>query len=212
MILKLYEYIKNEKNTLYLVNKLSNEILSQFPHIYTTKSTLVSKSYFLIRFHGAFPKDTTLITKIIKKYEKIFEKEELLLTYEEKSSSDGSRLVYSYYIYIKSDKIERVIPPRYVYHTSSVKYRDSIQLNGLIPKVGDWNSELLYKPSIFASIDKKQLFIPYNKDVWRIDTSKITNMWYLDLNLNKYHSFNTNKYIMTYEPIPKEAVSLFIEG
>jgi hypothetical protein len=115
----------------------------------------------------------------------------------------------SFHIYIKSNKIERVKPPQFVYHTSNPNRRNMILKDGLIPMSENWGADLNYKPAIFASTDKDSLFSPYGKDVWKIDTSKIKNIWYLDLNLNKYANESFNKFIMTYEPIPLEVISLY---
>jgi hypothetical protein len=210
MVLKLYEYIKNIKNTEYLINKMTNEILSHFPYIVTTEE-FDKERVFRKNLYQVKPTNTSDVEKIIKKYKKIFDKEGLLLFYETigGSYSINGLFSYSYYIYIKEEKIERVKPPRFVYHTSSNQNRESIILNGLIPQEGDWRTELRYKPAIFVSTDKQKLFIPYDKDVWEIDTSKLKNIWYLDLNLNKYANKNFNNFIMTYEPIPKEAIELY---
>jgi hypothetical protein len=210
MFLKLNEYIKNVKNTEYLINKMTNEILSHFPHIVATedldKNRTFRKNFFYVK-----PFQTKEVENILKKYQKIFDKEGLIFTYEEKRGaySPDNTFSYSYYIYVKEEKIERIKPPKYIYHTTSPQKRESILENGLMPTIGDWGTDLKYKPAIFASIDKNELFSSYGKDVWQIDTTNLKNLWYLDLNLNKYANKNYNKFIMTYEPIPKEALKLY---
>jgi NCAIR mutase (PurE)-related protein len=139
MFLKLNEYIKNVKNTEYLINKMSNEILSHYPHIVTSeeldKNRTFRKNFFYVK-----PFQTKDVENILKKYQKIFDKEGLLFSYETKSgaySPDGA-FSYNYYVYVKEEKIERVKPPKYIYHTSSPQKRKSILENGLIPATGDW--------------------------------------------------------------------------
>lgn len=210
MILKLNEYIKNIKNTEYLINKMSDEILSHYPHI-ETSDDLDKNRTFRKNFYYVKPSQTNDVEKILNKYQKIFDKEGLLFSYETKSgaySPDGM-FSYSYYVYVKEEKVERIKPPKYVYHTSPPEKKESILENGLIPSTGDWGTDLRYKPAIFATTDIKELFSPYGKDVWEIDTTNLKNIWYLDLNLNKYANKSYNKFIMTYEPIPAEAIKLY---
>lgn len=118
-----------------------------------------------------------------------------------------------YNIYIKDSTGKRVIPPKFVYHTTDSRYDDSIEKNGIIP-VSPLNYEdfkiLDYFPSIFASTTKPPRQNPYNipgalvNTVWEIDTKKTPNIkWWEDLNLHGYEHLSA---IMTFNYIPPEII------
>ena len=100
---------------------------------------------------------------------------------------------------------DRVKPRRFIYHTSNQLNRESILENGLIPKPHSessmWKNDmsLEYPPAVFATNDDSTW---WDGDIWQIDTTKIKNTWFLDLNIqSKYR-------IMTFEPIPPTALKL----
>ena len=173
MVLKLNEYIKNVKNASYFVDKIINEIQNILPYTLNTKD-LEKRYTFKFKIFSVKLKDIYIVEKILNKYSEVLEKEELLMTYEMKKFDYLDTC--SFHIYIKSNKIERVKPPQFVYHTSNPNRRNMILKDGLIPMSENWGADLNYKPAIFASTDKDSLFSPYGKDVWKIDTSKIKNI------------------------------------
>jgi len=120
-------------------------------------------------------------------------------------------------------KFNQTIPVKvnkYVYHTSSPKFRDSIKSQGLITKGPgeNWLSttkinlmKLFQKQKcIFASnSDNKedQFKWDYDDDIWRIDTELIpNNEWFRDPN-----SID-DKWVITFQDIPVEAIELIHEG
>lgn len=124
-------------------------------------------------------------------------------------------------IYFKKLRTKEIIPLPYVYHCSPVKNRESIKKNGLIPKGLEdstyWSaiSRLSYPPMIFATNASKgengKIDVwrdDDNWDIWRIDTEKLPNKWWVDLN---FFGSETN-YIMTFEPIPPKFLTLARKG
>lgn len=67
----------------------------------------------------------------------------------------------------------------------------------------DWNNEIYleYPDALFAINSDKDVW--KKGDRWQIDTSKIKNIWWEDLNFHKRDEF-----IMTFSDIPKEAIKL----
>jgi hypothetical protein len=115
----------------------------------------------------------------------------------------------------------KIEPTRYVYHSTSVNNRDSILKNGLIPKSSDDSKEwvygihLSYPKAIFATMVNLETGIinPWKNDdsvdIWRIDTDKLNNDWFIDLN---YVDEKDNKHIMTFQPIPPKYLEIAKKG
>jgi len=118
---------------------------------------------------------------------------------------------------------DKIIPNKFVYHQSSIKNRDSILSNGLIPSVGD--CYFLYSkggdiktkndciPAIFAtnSENNDDLYSDESDyDIYQIDTSKLNNEWYID---NHFTLIGEGyKHILTFNKIPIFAIELVHEG
>lgn len=117
-------------------------------------------------------------------------------------------------IYLKDLYSMRYAPKgNFLYHSSSIKNRESIYNNGLMLKGfedGNWINEsglLYYPPAIFATID--YMWSNNNKnDLWLINTENLKNKWWLDLNFYKANEINKPKEVMTFEPIPPEYLTL----
>ncbi len=110
-------------------------------------------------------------------------------------------------------------PNRIVYHISDPKFRTSIAQNGLQTKVGDSYSEWTSGqgannpiPAIFATdsdLESVKGVPNFSADVWAIDTTKIPNKWYEDKHFSMYKDWGmSNPNIVTFENIPREALSL----
>jgi hypothetical protein len=143
--------------------------------------------------------------KILKNYEvKLLEKDGLILVV----SSEDYNTAIRYNLYFKEAKIKRIKPLKYVYHQTKKENIDDILSNGLIPfDSRNWDNEdksLKYPPSIFA-INTEILLSPFYKEgdyiTVKIDTTKIKNKWWKDLNIPN------GKFIMTFEPMPPSAIS-----
>ena len=111
---------------------------------------------------------------------------------------------------------KEIIPNKILVHVSNSKVRDKIMEQGLRVRAGE-----CYKiyagygekcvPAIFAtnSTNKRAWFdSTYDDDVWEIDTTMIPDVkWYKDR-----HYDSRSKHIVTFQDIPKEAITLKHEG
>lgn len=219
----LNEYIKNPKAAIYLYDRLKAEVLN-YKNVndidfndYTIDFGRYRMNNHVFNFTIKYVDETNVkfVDKTLKKYAAIFNRDYLILSYK-KNTNVGKTTNYSYICAIKSDKLVRVNPPRYVYHVSSKKFRNSILEHGLLPMASDkWSVELRYNPAIFASTDEHNLFFPLTQysDLWQIDTLNIPNLWYSDININKLSGVvNHNNFIMTDDPIPVKNLKLISEN
>lgn len=123
----------------------------------------------------------------------------------------------TYKIAVKDGLAEKVSPPRYVYHTSKKDNRESILKQGILAKdfsESYWKGEgpeLDYgRPLVFVSKTDKvgELWMgdpSYNRDVWRIDTTKFDADWFEDP--NTAHLIDKNE-LATTSSIPPYAIEL----
>lgn len=120
----------------------------------------------------------------------------------------------------ENEKNKNLIPiilkDRFIYHTSNPMFRQEITKNGLIPKRKSekWLSDTKIKGKVIFCINS---FIitdawdsGYDDDIYKIDTTKFENKWYLDPNFSKYN--DKTKAIITFEKIPASALELVYEG
>jgi hypothetical protein len=104
---------------------------------------------------------------------------------------------------------------RFVYHKSNPIFRNQINDEGLITKGKSetWLSDTPIEGEvIFAtnSDDEQDWFdSTYDDDIYQIDTTKIDNIWYNDPNFGWE---DNNKYIITFNNIPKNAIKLIYQG
>ena len=106
-------------------------------------------------------------------------------------------------------------PKGKLHHYSSYQNRESIQKNGLIPKVGRQTTNYMSKqfpdvepmPLIFTQDPKHgNFFGVYGNDIWEIDLSKVNAKWYHDP-IHKDDGNNWAFYVTT-DPIPPSAIKL----
>ena len=111
---------------------------------------------------------------------------------------------------------KEITPNQIVVHKSNPKFRDKIMENGLKVRAGEcYKIYVGYgvkcKPAIFAtnSTNKRAWFdSTYDDDIWFIDTTKIPDVkWFKDR-----HFESRSKHIVTFQDIPKEAITLKYEG
>jgi hypothetical protein len=111
---------------------------------------------------------------------------------------------------------KEIIPNSIIVHKSNPMFRDKIMEQGLKVRAGEcYKIYVGYgvkcKPAIFAtnSTNKRAWFdSSYDDDIWFIDTRMIPDVkWYKDR-----HFESTKKHIVTFQDIPKEAITLKYEG
>jgi len=165
------------------------------------------------------------VLNILKKYKRIMLENDIIMSFSENKSADMAfddtgedfdikstgEFHHNYIIYCKNLHTVRVKPKGVIYHYSSPEHRESILKNGLLPKESKdskrWSADadLEYPPVIFAVNDSDTFWYHQsNVDVWAIDTTKIPNKWWRDIN-NRY---GRTDLIMTFDPIPPHAITL----
>jgi hypothetical protein len=111
---------------------------------------------------------------------------------------------------------KEVTPNKIVVHKSNPMFRDKILQDGLKVKAGEcYKIYVGYgtkcKPAIFAtnSTNKRAWFdSTYDDDVWEINTEMIPDVkWFKDR-----HYESRSKHIVTFQDIPREAISLKYKG
>jgi len=111
---------------------------------------------------------------------------------------------------------KEITPNSIIVHKSNPMFRDKIMEEGLKVRAGEcYKIYVGYgvkcKPAIFAtnSTNKRAWFdSTYDDDIWFIDTRMIPDVkWYKDR-----HFESTKKHIVTFQDIPKEAITLKHEG
>jgi len=111
---------------------------------------------------------------------------------------------------------KEITPNKIVVHKSNPMFRDKILQDGLKVRAGECYKiyagyGVKCKPAIFAtnSTNKRAWFdSTYDDDVWEINTEMIPDVkWYKDR-----HYESRSKHIVTFQDIPKEAITLKYEG
>ena len=119
----------------------------------------------------------------------------------------------------KNTHLVEVVPNRYVYHTSNPIFRDKIFKEGLIPKEKSesWLSDTKIDGKVIFAVnsdnEKEWWDSGYNDDIYRIDTSKLNNKWFLDPNFQEgIYKVENNTAVVTFENIPIDAIKLIYKG
>lgn len=112
-----------------------------------------------------------------------------------------------------SEKLNPIVPNKFVYHKSNPHFRDEISKMGLIPKgkSDTWMSDTKINGEVIFATNSDNpddwFDSTWDDDVYKIDTSKLGNKWFKDPNFpNKYH------HIITPDPIPNSAIELIYKG
>jgi hypothetical protein len=156
--------------------------------------------------------------KIIKKNQRKIEKSGIFFTYRKSKKKEFNlkdedsfefeetgKFLVDFLLHFKELYIKRVKPTRYVYHSTLKSNRDSILENGLEAKenINYSDSYILdHPPAVFATLEGEDLWRS-GGDIWKIDTTKINNKWFQDLNIPNFKGV-----IMTYDDIPPNAIEL----
>lgn len=211
---ELFESISNQKLAEYYINKLISEIEKNFNFDQKLKFYKTQKYFTLIipitkyvntgglcAYVDMFDKQSLkILENIIKKYQRNIIHTNILLSY--KILKNGIDIC------LKNLYTQRYLPSGFLYHVSYPQFREEIKKYGLIPHGHDeghykTQNVLYYPPAIFAS--PSEIIWLGGGDIWKIDTAKIDNKWWLDLNITEE---KTKRYLMTFEPIPPENLEL----
>jgi len=106
---------------------------------------------------------------------------------------------------------------KFLYHKSNPIFRDKIAVEGLIVKgiSETWLSDTpINGKVIFAtnSEDRSKWFDDdYDDDIYRIDTSELSNKWDKDPNFDGV-GIHYDSHVITFENIPLSAIELIYKG
>lgn len=214
------ELIKNKislrsilnKELVSLNNRLSYKIKKD-----NIKSEIRSE-YYRIEFLHTTEKDHPIWINWLRNIKSKLSKEDIIASYKDYKRKeqrlvgddfemeDTGNIVYDYILYLKNKHTKRIKPNKYVYHYSKPKYRNDILKYGIKAKSHesseDWgNMKFLEYPNAVFAVNSND---PWREgDKWKIDTTKIKNIWWEDLNFS-----NRPDMIMTFSDIPKESIIL----
>ncbi len=221
-ILKINEAVGNIQLLRFYVKKMLLEIFKIYKITGNNLHKHVDRTYNYKLDINNIPDEKLLVSKIEKiiiKYKKVFLRNNMILSYYKGVYSgydddDNNRTYYANFsIYVKNLFTNRVKSNKFIYHFSPSENRDSILENGILPKSSKesvkWSkeAELEYPPLIFAVNGDPEdggWYHVSKVDVWQIDTTKINNIWWRDLN-NKYLRSDL---IMSDKHIPVYAIKL----
>lgn len=122
-------------------------------------------------------------------------------------------LKYEEFLLESNSHLVKVNQNRYLYHTSNPIFRDNISKEGLIPqeKSAAWLSDTKIDGKVIFAVnsdDKEDWWeSTWDDDIYRIDTTKLKNKWYIDPNFDL-----RSTRIITFEPIPRNAIKLIYKG
>ena len=123
------------------------------------------------------------------------------------------RYIELYESFLNNSHLVELEPNKYLYHTSNPIFRDNIAKEGLIPKGKSeaWLSDTKIDGEVIFVVnsDNKEDWFDstYDDDIYRIDTSKLNNKWYVDPNFDL-----DDKRIITFERIPVDSIELIYKG
>lgn len=221
-IKRINELVKNKQSIKWHLNKsLStlNDRLSQKVTKNDVKVEVDRPVYYKLMFLHTPEKDHQIWMEWLKNLKLKLSKEDIVVSYKDYKKTeqefigdgletrDTGNTLYDYFVYLKNIHTIRIKPNRYVYHFSDPKHRDEILKNGLKAKSHtgsqDWGGEIYleYPEAVFAVNSEDDVW--KEGDRWQIDTSKIKNTWWEDLNFSKRPDL-----IMTFSSIPKESIKL----
>jgi len=112
-----------------------------------------------------------------------------------------------------TSKLIELTPNKYIYHTSNPIFRDMISKEGLIPKGKSetWLSDTKIDGKVIFAVnsDNREDWwdSTYDDDIYKIDTTKLKNKWYVDTNFDL-----EDKRIITFESIPLNSIKLIYKG
>ena len=177
--------------------------------IYSTITTMMDGVHW--RFVSTLPEDEFWYDDIHKELENHY-RDRITQMYNERRGIEESILRENDY----SPAGKEVIPSKIVVHKSNPMFRDKILQDGLKVKAGECYKIYVgdgtkCKPAIFAtnSTNKRAWFdSTYDDDIWEINTEMIPDVkWYKDR-----HYDSKSKHIVTFQDIPREAITLKYEG
>ena len=233
-ISSLNEWISNQNMTKHHIKDMMRNIQKRSKNKLTGNQLIKKETERGIEYHFKWVVDHVIFEKILKQYQKNLIGKGILITYKKYDTvdhsyggKDGLEILSSkpsedkeFYVYVKDLHTERVKPPKQIYHITDKKYRESIRQKGILlrnSEEGNWKGDhkLSYPSSVFAINDHDHWSnkLSAGEDIWVIDTTKINNKWWKDLNFYKVPTIHDNvTTYMTFDDIPPESIHLLYEN
>jgi hypothetical protein len=230
IITSLNEWVSNKNMTRHHIKNMMKSIQKKSKNKLTTKQLIKKETENGIEYHFKWVKDHVIFEKILKQYQINLIDKGILIAYRkyglmDHTFDDTAWLNFSkskvsedkeFYVYVKDLYTERIVPPKEIYHITDKKYRESIRQNGLLLKSsdeGNWSKELKlsYPPTVFAinNHDYWSNKLSTGEDIWVIDTTKLDNKWWRDLNFYNLPRKHDQVFpYMTFDNVPPDSIKL----
>jgi hypothetical protein len=165
--------------------------------LFNEKSDSKIKSLYI---GNILPKNITKVEKILTNVLKTFcSKHDLSFFIKPETNIVNRQMLFYFLIKIRDPKTKRIIPPKYIFHTTTKKNTSDISINGLSINKSDftrwYDTSMFYDNAIFCSTNPDNIFYFQNDFIIVLNTIDMKNIWYRDVN-----SYN-NDWIMTYSDI-----------
>ncbi len=206
----LKEYISNEK----LIDVYISEFIKDLKNI--VPNVRVDVDYGRERKNSSIiqilnydeQKYSPIIAKIIKKWKEKLLNYGIVVGSEESHSTRVGYKGKMFFVSFKNITTKRIKPNRFVFHGSKVD-PSIIFSDGLKPKSsneGNWtHHNLAYPSAVFASNSYDDVW--GGKNIYIIDTTKVSNSWWYDLNEFGEEKLDySKKLIMTFDPVSPNAI------
>ena len=201
---QIYEYINSSKKACDLILRVMREFEALPPRL-KVRVDKGSERYLMLHADEDNPRYKTLLDNLTREYKRYGIK----LTYEITPGTYAGKPRVTILVYIKEERLRRIKPTHVVYHYAPSEHRGAIAAKGLEPRSNEkWGAALQYEPAVFVTLAGSPSFYAGSPgyDKWEIDTTKLTNKWWLDINL--HIPGHEDHHVMTYEPIPSSAMRL----
>ena len=204
----LKEYMSNVKLIEGYVTELANDLKKLVPDVDVEFYNSQDSNFYVSILNFDEDRDSLKINKLLRNWKKNLLDYGIIMGFEQQSKKryPQSQFLVSF----KSINTRRIKPNRFVFHNSSIE-PSIILREGLMPissEKGNWSHHnLAYPPAVFAANTYEDLW--GGKYTYVIDTSKISNSWWYDLNEFKVdYMDHSRKSIMTFEPVSPDAIAI----
>jgi len=205
----LREFVSNQKMMDDYISDFIDSVKKVVPHANVEKQFRGGGTEEIYITDYDEKTDSDKLNKIVRICKEKLLRVGIILGFEENKKGN----VYKsnqFFVSFKNVNTRRIKPNRFVFHSSEVD-PSIILKDGLKPISSDkgrWKHYVLsYPDSIFAVNTYDEIWSSGN--VYVIDTSKISNSWWYDLNEFKETNLDyAKKLIMTFEPISPDAIGI----
>lgn len=199
MIVKLNEYVSNLNLMKFITDNFYQKIKKKQP-----KAIIEINDNYWGSFEFVIYKCNEKMEEYIQTLFKMFLDNNFIIGYQ--------RVYDTFYFIVKNIYTQRYFPKDFLYHTTRKSNLETIAKIGLELKSSKYSSEwnqidLTYPPAIFATIPPTM----WKGETIKINTKKLQNKWWFDLNMYYPDTKDMQHYVMTFEPISPEYLEFFVD-